>query len=198
MGQLLLHRHHGESIVIDHDIRVTVLESKGGTRLAIDAPRSVQVDREEVYEAKYPEGAPDDGDPMVSGLVDSVAGFMEIAGQPLQDTPALPSEDRRQLRQDLLTEEFREYCEAESADEMTEIADALGDMMVIIAGTALEYGIPLDEVLAEIMRSNHDKFPGGKVTRRDDGKILKPEGWTPPDVEGVLERHTHINEKETA
>ena len=197
MGQLLLHRHHGESIVIDHDIRVTVLNAKGGTRLAIDAPRCVQVDREEIYEQKYPHGAPDDGD-MIGGLVNSVAAFMEIAGQPMQDTPALPGDDRRQLRRDLLAEEFREYCEAESADEMTEIADALGDMMVIIAGTALEYGIPLDEVLAEIMRSNHDKFPDGVVRRRDDGKILKPEGWTPPDVEGVLERHTYINEKETA
>ena len=196
MGQLLLHRRSGESIVIDHDIRVTVLESKGGTRLAIDAPRCVQVDREEIYEEKYPHGAPDDD--MIGGLVNSVAAFMDLAGQPMHDAPALPSEDRRQLRRDLLAEEFREYCEAESADDMTEIADALGDMMVIIAGTALEYGIPLDEVLIEIMRSNHDKFPDGIVRRRDDGKILKPEGWTPPDVEGVLERHTYINEKETA
>jgi predicted HAD superfamily Cof-like phosphohydrolase len=40
-------------------------------------------------------------------------------------------------------------------------------------------------VWKEVHRSNMAKLEGG-VRKREDGKILKPEGWTPPDVEGVM------------
>ena len=47
---LVLTRRAGESIVIGDDVRVVVLEVHGDTvRLGIDAPRSVQVHRAEVY-----------------------------------------------------------------------------------------------------------------------------------------------------
>lgn len=47
---LVLTRRPGESIVIGHDIRVTVLEVRGDQiRVGIDAPRAVKVHREEVY-----------------------------------------------------------------------------------------------------------------------------------------------------
>lgn len=35
-------------------------------------------------------------------------------------------------------------------------------------------------------RSNMAKFPGGVVIKRADGKGLKPDGWTPPDIAGAL------------
>lgn len=191
---LFLTRNRGESVVIDHDITLTVAKTTGEVKLGFKAPPSIQIDRSEIYEKKYPDGTPDDPC-MVSGLVDSVAQFHETAGVPIQDAPELPGEDRRKLRRELLEEEFREYCEAESDDDLVEIADALGDMMVIIAGTALEYGIPINDVMAEIQRSNLAKFPGGQVLRRSDGKILKPDGWEPPDVAGIISRQT--NEMET-
>lgn len=51
------------------------------------------------------------------------------------------------------------------------------------------YGFPMDEIWAEVQRSNMAKLqPDGTVKRRDDGKILKPDGWTPPDIRGILER----------
>jgi len=94
-------------------------------------------------------------------------------------------------------------------------ADALTDLMVVIVGMALELGIPLDRTWAEVHRSNmakaqptwwcekcdchtedHDKacvYCGNKVyvqkmvvKKRVDGKVLKPEGWTKPDIEGAL------------
>jgi predicted HAD superfamily Cof-like phosphohydrolase len=96
-----------------------------------------------------------------------------------------------------------------------ETADALTDLMVVIVGMALELGIPLDRTWAEVHRSNmakaqptwwcekcdchtedHDKacvYCGNKVyvqkmvvKKRVDGKVLKPEGWTKPDIEGAL------------
>jgi carbon storage regulator len=47
---LVLTRRAGESIVIGDEVRVVVLEVRGDTvRLGIEAPRSVQVHRAEVY-----------------------------------------------------------------------------------------------------------------------------------------------------
>ena len=48
---LVLTRRPGESIVVGEDIVVTVIEIKGGqVRIGIDAPREVDVYREEIYE----------------------------------------------------------------------------------------------------------------------------------------------------
>ncbi len=47
---LVLTRRAGESIVIGDEVRVVVLDVRGDTvRLGIDAPRTVQVHRAEVY-----------------------------------------------------------------------------------------------------------------------------------------------------
>lgn len=102
------------------------------------------------------------------------------------EAPGLPSKDIRELRIKLLREEWEEYLEGEAADDIVEIADALADMVYIAYGTAVAYGIPLDKVFAEVHRSNMAKLVDGKVIRREDGKVLKPEGWKPPDIEGVL------------
>lgn len=99
------------------------------------------------------------------------------------------SESSRNLRMRLLEEEMREYLEAEKTNDFVEIADALADIIYIAAGTALCYGIPLDDVFDEVHRSNMAKLGAdGKPLRREDGKIIKPKNWTPPDIEGVLKK----------
>lgn len=93
----------------------------------------------------------------------------------------------RELRRGLLKEEYTEYMEAEFENDVVDIADALADMVYVICGTALSYGIPLDEVFAEVHRSNMTKVEAdGKVRRRDDGKILKPESYEPPDIKSII------------
>lgn len=116
-----------------------------------------------------------------------VAHFHNVFGQPIVDKPALPSIERRELRERLLQEEFTEYMQASANDDIVEVADAIADIIYVLLGTALEYGIPIGRVFAEVHRSNMAKmFSDGTVRRRDDGKILKPESWTPPDIRGVL------------
>lgn len=121
---------------------------------------------------------------------DDVEEFMDACEQDLPDSPVLPDELIRLLRRKLLREEFNEYEEAEEKDDLVEIADALADIMYIAVGTASAYGIDLEPVWREVQRSNLDKIDPktGKVTRRADGKVLKPEGWVGPDVKGVLEK----------
>lgn len=123
-------------------------------------------------------------------FTDSIYEMMEGFGQLPKSTDSLgfPSEWVRALRRELLHEEVSEYNQAEHESDIVEVADALGDMMVIIAGTAIAYNIDLPAVLAEIQRSNLSKIdPETKrVVKREDGKVLKPEGWTPPDIKAVM------------
>jgi predicted HAD superfamily Cof-like phosphohydrolase len=69
-----------------------------------------------------------------------------------------------------------------------EVADALADMVYIIVGTALEFGIPLDRVWDEVQRSNMAKVDpvSGRVEKRADGKVKKPQGWEGPRISEAL------------
>jgi predicted HAD superfamily Cof-like phosphohydrolase len=87
----------------------------------------------------------------------------------------------------LLSEEFNEYMEGEQKDDLENVAKELADIIYIVCGTAASYGIPLDVVFDEVHKSNMAKLgPDGKPKRREDGKILKPDGWTPPDIKKIL------------
>ena len=59
--------------------------------------------------------------------------------------------------------------------------------------TAVADGIELPAVWAEVQRSNMAKFPGGRAVMNESGKAVKPEGWTPPDIEGVLKNQDPIS-----
>ena len=120
-----------------------------------------------------------------------VLDFHRAFGQRIGEKPEFPDDEERKLRVKLLREEFLEYLDGESFNDLVEVADALADIIYIACGTAVSYGIPLDDVFAEVHRSNMAKLVDGKVIRREDGKIQKPEGWTAPDIKSVLDKaHT--------
>ena len=116
-------------------------------------------------------------------LLDDVAGFHQACDLPVLAKPQFVPE-RAALRAALLAEECQETVEALERGDMEKIADGLVDVIYVAIGTALEFGIPLERVWAEVHRSNMAKVDPvtGKVVKRVDGKVLKPEGWTPPDV----------------
>ena len=123
----------------------------------------------------------------------AVQQFHEACDMPVHDEPqvgicSIHDNERRKLRRSLIEEEYGEYVKAERSNSIVDIADSLADMIYVIAGAGLEYGIDLDAVMVEVHRSNMAKVNAttGKVVRRKDGKILKPDGWTPPDISGVL------------
>jgi predicted HAD superfamily Cof-like phosphohydrolase len=145
----------------------------------------------------------------MSKTIDSlVRDFHEAMDIPVVETPSVPSDERVRLRASLIAEEFfetmaamfGEHCPnlAEAQGEVTyaiennrvrvdlvELADGLCDLDYVVAGTRLEFGIPGEEVLAEVHAANMRKT-GGPL--RADGKRLKPPGWVGPDVAGVIER----------
>lgn len=114
-----------------------------------------------------------------------VRGFHIATGLVVRDRPAtLPHADwSRRVR--LILEELAELAEAQAAGDLEEFADGLADLAWVVLGTAVEAGIPFDEVWAEVRRANLAKV-GGKLDA--SGKLLKPAGWSPPDVAGVLAR----------
>ena len=122
----------------------------------------------------------------MTDMYNDVKDFQIAFGLNVGAKPKLPLDPERQLRIRLLREEFEEYLVGEDRDDIVEIADALADIIYIACGTAVSYGIPLDRVFAEVHRSNMAKLVDGKPIRREDGKILKPEGWAPPDTKGAV------------
>ena len=123
--------------------------------------------------------------PMVASLLELNKAF-EI---PKLDAPGLSPEDMIELRIKLLREEVEEYAEAARAGDMVEVLDALADIGYILAGTIINHGMQhiYDDAFNEVHRSNMAKLVDGKVIRREDGKVLKPEGWQPPQLARFLE-----------
>lgn len=69
---LILTRRVGESVMIGEEVTITVLRVKGNqVRLGVNAPRTVSVQREEIFERIKNEGT--ESDPEAVGLKDAVA-----------------------------------------------------------------------------------------------------------------------------
>ena len=116
-----------------------------------------------------------------------VTDFHSVNDAHIGKKPCLPTTDERGLRQRLLQEEFEEYMVGEKNNDIVEIADALGDMLYIIYGTSVSYGIPIDLIFEEIHRSNMSKLgEDGHPIRRADGKILKGPNYFRPDISKIL------------
>lgn len=151
----------------------------------------------------------------VPNLLDGTEKFLRAANHPIPDAPAIPAADVVALRLKLLVEEVTELMQAVGFDDLydylecaadevvadvvedardaddvdlVEMVDAFHDITVIAYGGALETaGVDAATRAAdEVTRSNLAKVVDGKVLRRSDGKISKPDGWQPPNIAGAL------------
>ena len=116
----------------------------------------------------------------ISNEQDDVADFHEAMEMPASPEPAI---QRGELRCSLIEEEARETCAAIRAGDLIGAIDGLCDLLYVAYGTAVEFGIALGPFWDEVHRTNMAKV-GGPV--REDGKRLKPPGWTPPDLRPIL------------
>lgn len=111
-----------------------------------------------------------------------VREFHAKYGAPIQDAPKQIDVKDRLRRARLICSEAAEYLEAADRDDFVEMVDALADILVVTYGAAIEMGVDLEPVFAEVHRSNMSK-DGGKDA---GGKILKGPGFVPPDIGRVL------------
>lgn len=123
-------------------------------------------------------------------LSDKVKMLMEwhmLFGVPIRPSPQYPGPERAALRVSLINEEAREFEDASAAGDVVEAADALADLLYVVYGAALEWGIPIDKVFTEVHRSNLTKvWPDGTVHYREDGKVIKPDTYTKADIKALL------------
>ncbi|MBP03210.1 MAG: hypothetical protein CMA72_00275 [Euryarchaeota archaeon] len=121
-------------------------------------------------------------------IVKSLLEFNEAFEIPKLDSPDLGPDEMIELRIKLLREEVEEYAEAARSGDLVEVLDALADIGYILAGTIINHGMQkiYDDAFNEVHRSNMAKLVDGKVIRREDGKVLKPDGWQPPQLKQFL------------
>lgn len=118
----------------------------------------------------------------------AVAEFHRAFNLPMRQVPSVDIDHAlATLRVALLEEEVCEFVTASEKGDLVAISDALADIVYVIYGTALTYGIDLDSVLREVHRSNMSKLDSdGRPLIRDDGKVLKSDRYFPPDIASVL------------
>lgn len=120
---------------------------------------------------------------------EDVEKFMEAADQRVSLTPERVfdnADPQTQLYMSLIQEEFDETMDAFAKGDTIELADGLADMVWVIMGLASSVGIPFDQVWNEVRASNMSKVVDGKLVKREDGKVLKPESYFRPDINAVL------------
>lgn len=120
----------------------------------------------------------------------SVAEFHKAFGLNVRQKPTTNLSDALiTLRFKLMEEENSEYLQAARDKNLTEVADALGDMLYILCGTIIEHGLQhkIEEVFNEIHRSNMSKLDeNGKPIYREDGKVMKGANYFPPDIQKII------------
>lgn len=107
-------------------------------------------------------------------------------GSHIEPFPRIPPDHIQRLRRKLIREEVNEMLDGMDNDNVEKTADGAADSIVVILGTCVAYGIDLRPIWKEIHKTNMAKVAGG-VIRREDGKVLKPEGWQPPRVKELLD-----------
>lgn len=99
----------------------------------------------------------------------------------------------------LIREEYKELLEAQGLDsnhkrvgtvDPVETLDALIDIVVVTIGAIHSMGADAEGAWKEVMRTNFAKIDKetGKVRKREDGKVLKPVGWMPPELGQFLSK----------
>ena len=133
---------------------------------------------------------------------------MQKVGQDTPEGAVIPDEKTRILRAKLILEEALETVAAlgvavhvngqEVIEEglaytapnevdLKEVVDGGADISVVTIGTLIAFGVDDEPVLEEVDASNLRKFGEGSY-RREDGKWMKPPGWTPPDIMGAIDK----------
>jgi predicted HAD superfamily Cof-like phosphohydrolase len=124
--------------------------------------------------------------------INKVKKFHETFNLEYNEKPTAHIEPRLyELRHRLMQEENDEYLEACKNNDLTQIADVLGDKMYILFGSIIAHGLQykIEEIFDEIHRSNMSKLDdNGKPIYRKDGKIMKSEKYFLPNIEFILDK----------
>tara|TARA_B100000686_G_scaffold19455_1_gene17825 strand:- start:272 stop:643 length:372 start_codon:yes stop_codon:yes gene_type:complete len=118
---------------------------------------------------------------------EKVGLFMKTFGQEVKTVSGLGSEKINSLRISLISEELEELKKAISDNDITEVADALTDILYVTYGAGHAFGINLDKCFNEVQESNMSKLDkDGKPIFNENGKVMKGPNYFKPDLSKFL------------
>lgn len=115
---------------------------------------------------------------MINEAYNLVKDFQMKAGQPVSNKPTRLSSERVFIRRKWMAEELEEFLEAQSIYEQV---DSIMDLLYYALGTLVELGVKPDELFIMLHEWNLKKL--SMISYDEDGKLLKPKGWSHPDKE---------------
>ena len=154
----------------------------------------------------------------MSNLSEKTLEFTLAAGQNVPEKPERMDKEEVYFLTKMIIDELLEFCatvdksdrvklnmikmitEAKSVslpfpamnthEIIAEQADALVDIMYYSGNAAAKKGVNLNSVLDVVHQANMNKKDpeSGRFMKRPDGKIIKPDGWNPPDITAEIER----------
>lgn len=122
----------------------------------------------------------------MSNVFRDQAKFMNACGQTVGDRNL----EQYAMYVRLIDEEVGELHQAVLAGNLVEQLDALIDIMVVTVGAVQSLGVNGEGAWKEVMSTNFAKIDSltGRVRKREDGKVLKPVGWRPPELSKYINR----------
>ena len=114
---------------------------------------------------------------------EKVGVFMRTFNQDVKDSTSLSTDKFNSLRISLINEELEELKQAISEKNLTEVADALTDILYVTYGAGHAFGINLDNCFEEVQKSNMSKLgKDGKPIFNESGKVMKGPDYFKPDL----------------
>lgn len=140
-----------------------------------------------------------------------VLQFHQTFGITIADKPSLPSPSDKELRKNLILEEAREFVAAADKNDIVGVADALADLLYVVYGAAITYGLDMEPIYSEIHESNMSKLWDKEalnskddsfwndhwcaranddlavVYRSSDGKVIKSPKYRPANLAPIID-----------
>ena len=114
----------------------------------------------------------------INNEYEMVKEFHKAFGHPVADKPTEMKFGRRVKRRSWMIEELDEFLVAKTIHEQT---DAVIDLIYFAIGTLVELGVPPADIFKVVQDANMAKLHDGEPKYREDGKVIKPDGWEPPE-----------------
>lgn len=122
------------------------------------------------------------------GMFHDRFGLDNVVYEP--EGPRVIPEDLMDFRIKFMEEELKEFKDAYEAGDEAGMFDALLDLAYVVHGTSHLKGFPWHDGWQLVQRANLKKVrasgDGSDSKRGSSWDIVKPEGWTAPDIAGLL------------
>jgi len=120
--------------------------------------------------------------------VEALEEFHKAFSLTREEFPNITDPYTESLRVKLMISELAELISAMADDDIVGVADGIADLLYVVIGTGLAYGIPMKKVFDQVHANNMTKVgPSGKIIKDASGKVMKPKGYKPVDLSWILD-----------